>query len=94
MNPLGIACIALSSGCGYGLVVLLNHLRVAQDAVPAPAPVVEDPWDGEWAPMVAEVNEELKARQKARQHRVDTLRNIYLADLAAAVEEPVEVSAR
>lgn len=92
MNPLGIALVALSSGCGAGLVTLLNGLRVGQDVVHAMAP--RDELDVDWKATAAEVSEELEARQKVRAARVDTLRTRYLADLAAAAEEPVEVSAR
>lgn len=92
MNPIDIAFIATSAGCGAGMAKLLNLLRVAQDA--APAPVVEDIWDGEWEPMVSEVSEELKARQKVREGRVDTLHGIYLKQLGLAAEQPEEVPAR
>lgn len=32
MNPISIACLAVSSGCGAGLVVLLRGLSTARDA--------------------------------------------------------------
>lgn len=91
MNPIGILCVAISSGCGGGLVVWLNGLRIAQDAAPAPVP---DGLDVEWSSIAAEVSDELAKRQKVRRQRSDTLRGIYLADLAAAAEQLEEAPAQ
>jgi hypothetical protein len=92
MNPIGILCLAISSGCAAGFVFLVNGLRVGQDAVHELAD--RDELDIDWKAIAADVSEELKDRQKVRSERVDTLRIRYLADLAAATEKLVEVPAR
>ena len=84
MNPLTIALVALSGGCGAGFSRLLHLLRVAQDAVHELAD--QDEVVTDWKATAAEVSEELEARQKVRAARVDTLRTRYLADLHRAGE--------
>lgn len=91
MNPIGILCTAIASGCGAGLVLMLNGIRVAQDAAPAPVP---DALDIEWSSLAAEVGEELSERQRVRGVRADTLRTRYLAGLVIDAEDRGEVAAR
>lgn len=104
MNPIGMLCIGLSSGCGAGLVRLLDGLRAAQatQAVISPPEPETEPvsdldadrgdWDGELAAVAKELADARKKRAAAQAVRADTLRNIYLADPAAAESE--EVAAR
>jgi hypothetical protein len=51
------------------------------------------PWQKQLAAWNREDAEKRRARQAETAHRADTLRNIYLRDLAAA-EQPEEVAAR
>lgn len=92
MNPIYIACVAASAGCGAGFSRLLNLLRLGQDALhemAAPDEILTG-----WKATAAEVSDELKDRQKARGERVDTLRTRYLRQLEIDAERPEEVAAQ
>jgi hypothetical protein len=101
MNPIGLAALALSSGCGASLVWLVHGSRVAAvtQAVLAPRepepelePVNElDAAREDWNDDLARVSKELadvrEKRTAAAAVRADTLRLKYLAQRG-------EVSAR
>lgn len=103
MNPIGILCIALSSGCGAALVWLLEGLRAARETQSVISPPVDESelepvneldadrenWDDDLTEFGEELADLRKKRARVRAIRSDTLRNIYLADVAAAEREEV-----
>lgn len=93
MNPTVVElCVAVAAGLLAGLAAMLRRRKVARDVLPFLAPVTQ------WQRQLAEWNREDAGKRKEREAKraleVDTLRSIYLADLAAAAERPEEVPAR
>lgn len=92
MNTIVELCTAVAAGLIAGLTAMLRHRKVARDVVPFLAP--STPWQRQLAAWNRADAETRKVRKAATAKRATRLRNIYLADLAAAAGEPVEVSAR
>jgi hypothetical protein len=90
MNPIGILCTAIASGCAAGLLVVYRGRRAGKDAEVVQIDAELDDFVAALQPVKGIV----EGRQRTRDERAQTLRNIYLADLAAAAEEPEEVLAR
>lgn len=84
-------CVAVGAGLLAGLTAMLRCRKVARDVLPFLAP--STPWQRQLAAWNRADAEVRRAREAATAERADTLRGIYLADIAGA-EEPVEVSAR
>lgn len=85
-------CAAVAAGLLAGLNVMLRHRKVARDVLPFLVPAT--PWQRQLAAWNREDAKKRKAREAQRALRVDTLRGIYLADIAAAAEQLEEVPAQ
>ena len=91
MNPTIIELLAAAAiGLAAGLIALLRRRAVARGVLPFLAPAT--PWQKQLAAWNREDAEKRRAREAQTAHRADTLRSIYLADLAGAESE--EVAAR
>lgn len=88
MNPTIIAlCVAVGAGVLAGLVVALRLRAIKVDVLIAHTPPT--PWQRQLTAWNREDAELRKARAAEVAVRADTLRGIYLADLAAADREEV-----
>jgi hypothetical protein len=101
VEALYIAAVA-GVACGAIRVVLWRPVvretrRATEEAEPEPVNELDadrEDWDGELTGLAKELADARKKRAAKAAKRVETLRGIYLADLAAAAELPGEVPAR